>query len=68
MPVEERDIPVKELLHASEVFLTATTKKIIPALKINDQPVGNARPGPVTVKLFEKFMQLETALAHRVSR
>lgn len=66
MPVEERDIPVKELLHASEVFLTATTKKIIPALKINDQPVGNARPGPV--KLFEKFMQLETALAHRVSR
>jgi branched-chain amino acid aminotransferase len=67
MPVEERDIPVEELLHASEVFLTATTKKIIPVLKINDHPVGNGRPGPVTKKLFEKFIKLETKLTHLVS-
>jgi len=59
MPVEERNIPVEELLTASEIFLTATTKKIIPVIKINDQPIGNAWPGPVTAKLFERFLELE---------
>ena len=59
MPVVERDIPVEELLYASEVFLTATTKKIIPVVKINDHIVGNGRPGPVTTKLFERFLQLQ---------
>ena len=62
MPVEERDIPLEELQNASEVFLTATSKRIIPVLKINDQPVGNARPGPVTTQLYEKFLNLETAV------
>lgn len=59
MPVEERSISVEELLNASEVFLTATTKKIIPIVKINGQPIANAKPGPVTTKLFEKFLALE---------
>jgi branched-chain amino acid aminotransferase len=67
MPVVERDIPLEELLHASEVFLTATTKKIIPVVKINDHIVGNGRPGPVTAKLYEKFIKLETELTHLVS-
>ena len=68
MPVEERNISVEELLNASEVFLTATTKKIIPIVRINGQPIANAKPGPVTTKLFEKFLQLETQLTHLVSR
>lgn len=59
MPVEERNIPVEELQQASEVFLTATTKKIIPVIKINDQPIGNGGPGPVTTKLYEKFLERE---------
>ena len=59
MPVEERNISADELLQASEVFLTATTRKILPLLKINGQPIGNAKPGPVTTKLFERFLELE---------
>ena len=59
MPVEERNISADELLQASEVFLTATTRKIVPLLKINGQPIGNAKPGPVTTKLFERFLELE---------
>ena len=59
MPVEERNISANELLQASEVFLTATTRKIVPLLKINGQPIGNAKPGPVTTKLFERFLELE---------
>ena len=59
MPVEERNISADELLQASEIFLTATTRKIVPLLKINGQPIGKAKPGPVTTKLFERFLELE---------
>ena len=59
MPVEERNITTDEILQASEVFLTATTRKILPILKINDQVIGNAKPGPVTTNLFERFLELE---------
>ncbi len=59
MPVEERDIPVEELQQASEIFLTATTKKILPVVKLNERIVGNGRPGPVTTRLYELFLAKE---------
>lgn len=68
MPVEERDITVNELLNASEVFLTATTKKIIPIVKINDQVIGDGKPGTVTSALYQKFIELEKSFSHLVSR
>lgn len=68
MPVEERDIPIDELMNASEVFLTATTKFILPVLKINGTPVGNSRPGKTTRLLYEKLLDLEKTYIQRVSR
>ncbi|HQV87166.1 MAG TPA: amino acid aminotransferase, partial [Chitinophagaceae bacterium] len=57
--VEERDISIAELFSASEVFLTSTSKKILPVLKINDSNIGNGRPGPVTTALYRQFIALE---------
>lgn len=68
MPVEERDITVDELMNASEVFLTATTKRIIPIVKINGQVIANGKPGAVTSSLYQKFMELEKSFSHLVSR
>ena len=68
MPVEERDITVSELLNASEVFLTATTKRIIPIIKIDGRAIGNGKPGIVTSALYKKFIELEKSFAHLVSR
>lgn len=68
MTVEERNIPVEELMNASEVFLTATTKKVLPILKIDGKIVGNGKPGNVTTALYQKFLELENSVAHLVSR
>lgn len=62
IPVEERDITVDELMNAAEVFLTATTKKIIPVLKINDIIISNGKPGPVTTQLYHQFLALEQSI------
>ena len=68
MPVEERDVTIDELMNASEVFLTATTKRILPVLKINGRSVGNGKVGEITTTLYNKFLQLENSIIHLVSR
>ncbi|HLT08728.1 MAG TPA: aminotransferase class IV [Cyclobacteriaceae bacterium] len=57
--VQERDITLTEILNADEVFMTATTKKILPVTQIDGTLIKNGRPGPVTLSLLEKFKQLE---------
>ena len=68
MTAEERNIPVDELTNASEVFLTATTKKILPILKINGKNIGDGKPGKITTDLYNKFLAFETSGTHLVSR
>lgn len=62
MKVEERDITVDELLTASEVFLTSTTKKIMPVLKIDDSIISDGKPGNITRELYREFCRLEKSL------
>jgi D-alanine transaminase/branched-chain amino acid aminotransferase len=59
MPVEERDISIDELINAREVFSTATTRKVLPVIKINDKFIGDGRAGAITTTLYQKFLQME---------
>jgi D-alanine transaminase/branched-chain amino acid aminotransferase len=68
LPVEERNISVDELMQAKEIFATATSRKILPVLKVNDKIVGNGKPGTVTTTLYKKFIELEKSVNHLVSR
>lgn len=56
---EERPVTVAELKDAAEVFLTSTTKRLLPVLKIDDRVVGNGKPGEITRDLYRSFMELE---------
>lgn len=56
---EEREITISELNNAAEVFLTSTTKRIIPVLKIDDKVVGDGKPGVVTRSLYRSFRLME---------
>ena len=52
---EARDFSVQELLGASEVFTTATSKEIMPVTKLNNLPVGDGLVGPITKEVMSKF-------------
>lgn len=57
--IEERDIQLEEVKFAAETFITATTKEIMPVVKIDNQMVGNGKVGENTkylMKLFRKFV------------
>jgi D-alanine transaminase/branched-chain amino acid aminotransferase len=46
--VEERDLQVDELRNAAEVFITSTTKRLIPIVAVDGIEIGNGKAGPVT--------------------
>lgn len=55
MEVILRPIRRAELSDVDEVFITSTTKEIMPIVRIDDTPIGNGRPGPLTQRLAELF-------------
>jgi D-alanine transaminase len=44
-----------EVLAADELLLTSATKEVLPVTRLDDQPVGNGRPGPVFAKLYAGY-------------
>ena len=52
---EARDFTVQDLLSATEVFITATGKEVMPVTKINDTPVRDGTVGDVTKEVMTKF-------------
>lgn len=52
---EAKDFSVQELLGASEVFITATGKDIMPVTKMNNVLVGGGSVGQVTKEAMSKF-------------
>jgi branched-chain amino acid aminotransferase len=64
---EIRPISFVELLGADEVFMTSTTKKILPVTKIDNHLIGNGKPGAKTMALLTDFLEMEkrvTSLAN----
>jgi branched-chain amino acid aminotransferase len=51
----ERDIARAELALADEVFLTGTAAELTPMREIDDIPIGDGRPGPVTREVQAAF-------------
>ena len=46
-----------DLAQVSELFLTGTTSEVLPVVRVDDQPIGEGRPGPVTRRLQEVYEQ-----------
>lgn len=62
-PVQTRKITVDELRSASEVWLSAATRDVVPVTSIDGRPVGEGRPGPMWLRMNLRFNELRTRLA-----
>jgi len=54
----EKNITVKELLKADEVFMTGTAAEVKSVSKINGTRIGNGKIGDITKTLQESFMNV----------
>jgi branched-chain amino acid aminotransferase len=50
-----------DLISAEEVFLTSTTKEVMPVVQVDDQIIGDGVPGPKTRRVLELFQALAEA-------
>ena len=50
-----------DLFDADEAFLTSTTREVVPIVAVNEQAIGNGKPGVVTWKLLKAFRDLARA-------
>lgn len=58
--INETEIPLASLEKASEMFITSSTKGVLPIIKVDDKIIGQGKPGPVTTALlsaWEKHVQ-----------
>jgi branched-chain amino acid aminotransferase len=46
---------VNEIAEADEMFLTSSTREIVPISSVDGKPVGNGQPGPVTHMLLRAY-------------
>ena len=56
--VEEGRYTVDQLYRADECFLTNTSMEIMPVTSVDRRPVGDGKPGPLTLTLREQFLAM----------
>jgi branched-chain amino acid aminotransferase len=56
--IEERPILLDELADIDEAFITSSSKEITPVVKINDRIIAAGTPGPRTIELEQRFIDL----------
>jgi D-alanine transaminase len=61
--VEERPFTVEEALAAKEAFITSATLFVQPVISIDGKPVADGRPGPMTSRLREIYVDFARATA-----
>ncbi|WP_181307647.1 aminotransferase class IV [Rufibacter sp. XAAS-G3-1] len=57
--VEEETVTLEDIAQAKEAFMTSTTKRILPIVAVDGNPVGNGKPGAVTLQLLKDLVALE---------
>lgn len=57
MAFEEVNFTVAELKAADEVFLSSSTKELVPVAKIDGSPIGTGKPGEMTKKLHQLYLE-----------
>src|SRR5687768_86196 len=55
--IRERDIQLDEIAEMSGAFLTATTKGVLPVVKIDNTIIGNRKIHPLAIKLQDLYQE-----------
>ena len=62
LPYEETDITQAELFDADEIWLSSSTKEVLPVTQLDEVIVGNGTPGPVWQKMILLYRAYKQAL------
>lgn len=58
LTVEERLFSTEEAFNAKEAFLTSASSFVTPVIRIQEHVIADGKPGPLTLRLQEIYMEL----------
>ncbi|MCG8394949.1 MAG: D-amino-acid transaminase [Pseudomonadales bacterium] len=62
LALEEREITEAQLKQADEIWITSSTREVVPIIQLNDHPVGSGAPGPLWKTLARHYVQFKRRL------
>ena len=62
MLVEEREVTEAELKGADEVWLSSSTREVVPVTRLNGHPLGDGKPGPVWKQMARHYVDFKRTL------
>ncbi|MEI6668773.1 MAG: aminotransferase class IV [Acidobacteriota bacterium] len=63
--VDDAVLRDEDLFAADEVFLTSTTREIVPIVRVDDRVIASGVPGPVTLRLLHAYRHKADQLTRR---
>jgi len=62
IPHRVEEIPERDLASADELWVTSSTREIMPATRLNGQPVGTGKPGSVWRTMIDHYRRYKDAV------
>jgi branched-chain amino acid aminotransferase len=66
LPCVIGDYSLTQIYGATEVFVTGTMGGLTPVLAVDGRPIGEGKPGPVTLRLIDLFAELTASSGTQV--
>ena len=64
IPCQQVDIEYSRLLAADEVWISSSTRAIVPVLSVDGHTIGDGSKGRIWQQMFERFIQLQHQMMH----
>lgn len=64
IPFELRRVTRDEVFSADELLLSNATKEVLPVTRLDGQPIGSGRPGPIYEQLYAGYQRAKQAPRH----
>ena len=68
VPVREAVLREADLEQVDELFITSTTREVIPVVRVGDQAIGSGHPGPIAARLLAGFRNRANSLTRLTAR
>jgi len=62
MQYQEVDIDYDTLMNADEVWISSSTRGVLPVTRVDDSPIGDGKKGPVWARMFELLARYQHQL------
>jgi D-alanine transaminase len=66
LTIVNRRFTVDEAYQAKEAFLTSASSLVMPIIKIDDRAIGDGKPGPLSLRLREQYIELAKTAEPRI--